>query len=144
MVIISSPYVIILSAAERQELTLRAHAARAAHRDAIRARIVLAAADDAIRRTGIALALLSMVVSHGVSFATNYVGGGEYRRVSLKQVVTAPYRRVAVLHLAILVGALALLALGSPMFGLIGLVLLKTGMDVVAHRAERQRLARVP
>ena len=46
MVIISSPYVIILSAAERQELTLRAHAARAAHRDVIRARIVLAAADD--------------------------------------------------------------------------------------------------
>jgi hypothetical protein len=45
IVIISSPYVIILSTAEHQELSLRAHAARAAHRDVIRARIVLAAAD---------------------------------------------------------------------------------------------------
>jgi transposase len=53
IVIISSPYVIILSTAEHQELTLRAHAARAAHRDVIRARIVLAAADG---RTNAAIA----------------------------------------------------------------------------------------
>jgi transposase len=45
IMIISSPFVIILSTAEHQELTVRAHAARTAHRDVIRARIVLAAAD---------------------------------------------------------------------------------------------------
>jgi transposase len=45
--IISSPFVIILSPAERQELTRRAHAAGTAHRDVLRARIVLAAADGA-------------------------------------------------------------------------------------------------
>jgi transposase-like protein len=45
VMIISSPFVIILSAEEYQELTVRAHPARAAHRDVIRARIVLAAAD---------------------------------------------------------------------------------------------------
>ena len=43
--IISSPFVISLTAEERRELTVRAHAARAAHRDVIRAQIVLAAAD---------------------------------------------------------------------------------------------------
>ena len=43
--IISSPFVIILSAEEHQELTLRAQAARTAHRDVIRAQIILAAAD---------------------------------------------------------------------------------------------------
>jgi transposase len=43
--IISSPFVIILSAQERRQLTCRAHAARTAHRDVLRARIVLAAAD---------------------------------------------------------------------------------------------------
>jgi transposase len=42
--IISSPFVIILSAEEHQELTLRAHAARTAHRDVIRAQIILSAA----------------------------------------------------------------------------------------------------
>jgi transposase len=43
--IISSPFVIILSADELHTLTCRANAARTAQRDAIRARIVLSAAD---------------------------------------------------------------------------------------------------
>jgi transposase len=43
--IISSPYLIILSAEEHAELTVRANGARAAHRDVVRAHIILAAAD---------------------------------------------------------------------------------------------------
>jgi transposase len=43
--IISSPFVITLSAEEHQQLTCRAHRARTAHRDVIRAKIILAAAD---------------------------------------------------------------------------------------------------
>jgi hypothetical protein len=43
--IISFPFVIILSAEEHQELTRRAQAARTAHRDVIRAQIILSAAD---------------------------------------------------------------------------------------------------
>jgi transposase len=45
IMIISSPFVIILSAEEHQQLTVRAHAARAAHRDVIRAKVILAAAN---------------------------------------------------------------------------------------------------
>jgi transposase len=45
--IITSPFVIILSAEERTELTSRAGSACRAHRDVIRARIILAAADGA-------------------------------------------------------------------------------------------------
>jgi transposase len=45
--IISSPYVIILSTDEHHELTGRARGARAAHRSVVRARIILAAADGA-------------------------------------------------------------------------------------------------
>ena len=43
--IIASPFVIILSAEEHHTLTVRANAARTAHRDVIRAQIILAAAD---------------------------------------------------------------------------------------------------
>jgi transposase len=43
--VISSPFVIILSAADETILTARARSARAEHREVIRARIVLAAAD---------------------------------------------------------------------------------------------------
>jgi transposase len=52
-VIISSPFVIILSDEDHQELTLRAQATRTAHRDVIRAKIILAAAED---RTNAAIA----------------------------------------------------------------------------------------
>ena len=45
IMIISSPFVIILSTEERSELTGRANAARTAHRDVVRAQIILAAAD---------------------------------------------------------------------------------------------------
>jgi len=45
IMIISSPYVIILSADEHHELTSRARGARAAHRSVIRAGIILAAAE---------------------------------------------------------------------------------------------------
>lgn len=49
--IISSPFVIILSAAEHHTLTCRANAARTAQRDATRARIILAAADGRSNNT---------------------------------------------------------------------------------------------
>ena len=45
--IITSPFVIILSTQERSRLTSRARAARRAHRDVVRAQIILAAADGA-------------------------------------------------------------------------------------------------
>jgi transposase len=45
IMIISSPYVIILSTDEHHELTVRAGGARAAHRDVVRAKIILAAAE---------------------------------------------------------------------------------------------------
>ena len=46
--IISSPFVIILSADEHHELTCRARGARAAHRDVVRATIILAAAEGVV------------------------------------------------------------------------------------------------
>jgi transposase len=45
LVIITSPFVIILSATEHQQLTGRANAGTVAHRDVIRAKIILAAAE---------------------------------------------------------------------------------------------------
>jgi transposase len=53
IMIISSPYVVILSADEHHELIVRASSARAAHRDVVRATIILAAARGG-SNTGIA------------------------------------------------------------------------------------------
>jgi hypothetical protein len=47
IMIISSPFVITLSTAEHDELIVRARAARTSHRDVLRAKIILAAAEGA-------------------------------------------------------------------------------------------------
>jgi uncharacterized protein DUF6498 len=105
---------------------------------------VLANILPAIQRTGLGFAALSIAASHAVSFGVNYVHGGEYRHVSLSQLMAQPYTRVIVLHLTILFGGFLMMALGSPVYGLLLLVGIKTGVDVAAHRAERRKLAEPP
>ncbi len=83
--------------------------------------------------------ILFLLVSHGVSFVTNFLGNGEYRRTDLAQLMAQPYGRIVVLHLAILGGGFLLLALRSPALGLLLLVVLKTALDLRAHLQERRK-----
>jgi len=103
---------------------------------------------DLIRRTmaeyHVGWAVFGLVVSHGISFATNYLGSGEFRRASLPVLMMQPYGRVVVLHLTILFGGFVMLALKSPVIGLLLLVILKLGLDIFAHDRERKKLAGGP
>src|SRR5262249_53580364 len=94
----------------------------------------------AIQKTGLGFAVLSLASSHAVSFVVNYIHGGEYRRASLSLLMSQPYSRIVILHFTILIGGFAMMALGSPLYGLLLLVAFKTGLDVTAHRRERQKL----
>lgn len=84
---------------------------------------------------------IGLAISHGISFWFNYIGRGEYRRASSARLVGAPYARVVVLHLTIILGAFVSVFLGSPVGALIVLVLLKTGLDLALHRREHLGLA---
>ncbi|HEV2436148.1 MAG TPA: DUF6498-containing protein [Verrucomicrobiae bacterium] len=86
-------------------------------------------------------AILGLAVSRGISFATNYLGSGEYQRASLQQLMQQPYGRIVVLHLAILFGGFLMLALHSPVWGLLLLVALKISLDLRGHFAERRKFA---
>lgn len=91
------------------------------------------------------LGLLALVASHGVSFASNYLGRGEYRRGTLQEKMKQPYGRVVVLHLTLLLGGFASFMLGEPMGALLLLIALKIVMDVRAHLLEhRAALAPTP
>ena len=46
---------------------------------------------------------VTLAASHLVSFVTNYLWRGEYRTQTVSSLMSAPYRRIMVLHLAILV-----------------------------------------
>jgi hypothetical protein len=86
-------------------------------------------------------AALVLFVSHGASFVLNWIIGGESRASSPTAEMGAPYARVIVLHLTIILGAFAVAFLGAPIWALVVMVVLKTGIDLSAHLAERRRAA---
>lgn len=80
-----------------------------------------------------------LLLSHGASFLYNWWWGGERLTSSPSREMTAPYARVVVLHLTIVLGAFVVAALGAPIWALVLMVALKTIADLAAHLAERQR-----
>jgi Family of unknown function (DUF6498) len=93
-----------------------------------------------IRSTGVLWGAAALLASHGFSFVTNYLGAGEYRRAEPRTLMMQPYARVVVLHVTIIFGGMLLMALRSPVPGLVLLIALKIGMDITAHERERSKL----
>jgi Family of unknown function (DUF6498) len=83
-------------------------------------------------------------LSHGVSFARNFLAGREYDRIDVVSLAFWPYVRMSLVAVTLLVGlAIATLLPGvgrhAAFAGLI--VLLKLGVDVMSHIFEYRRLA---
>lgn len=92
-----------------------------------------------IQENHLGWAILGLAISRGISFATNYLGNGEFRRASLQQLMQQPYGRIIVLHLTILFGGFLMMAMHSPVWGLLLLVGLKIVLDLRGHFAERRK-----
>ncbi len=100
--------------------------------------------DHVAGATGMSLwvPFLALLISHGASYTMNFLGKQEYRGMKGEEVMVAPYKRVAILHVTILAGGFLVSALGQPAYALVLLVVLKIGIDVVTHVGEhRQRNA---
>jgi hypothetical protein len=82
-------------------------------------------------------ALLALVLSHGVSFATNFLGRREYRVATISGLMAAPYRRVMLMQFTLILGGWGVIALENPMPALVLLIVLKVAADLYAHRRER-------
>jgi len=95
-----------------------------------------------VRSSGLKWAVLGLVLSHGVSFVMNYLRKGEYRNAKLETLMFQPYGRVVILHLTIILGGMAAMALRSPVWALVLLIGLKVAVDLRAHLKERERLGR--
>jgi Family of unknown function (DUF6498) len=92
----------------------------------------------------IAFAAFALFIGHGASFLFNYVGRGEYRHVSAAGQMFAPYGRLVILHLTILLGAFAITFVGAPVAAVAVLVALKTAMDLGFHLREHRNVAPRP
>jgi hypothetical protein len=88
-----------------------------------------------------AYAVAALFVSHGLSFIYNYILKGERKKATIHKLMTAPYSRIFILHLTLILGAFLVTLLKTPEAGLALLILLKIGFDLSAHLKERSRFA---
>jgi Family of unknown function (DUF6498) len=86
-------------------------------------------------------AIGSLFLSRGVSFVHNYLLAGEYKTSKPYDLMFQPYSRIIVMHIAILVGGLLSLKMGSPIGVLIVLIALKTLIDVKLHLRQHRNLS---
>jgi hypothetical protein len=86
--------------------------------------------------------LATLFVSHGVSFVRNYFIGGEYLTAKSKDLMSQPYSRIMVMHIAIIAGGFISFAIGSPAGVLIILIVIKTIIDVKYHLAQHKKRER--
>jgi hypothetical protein len=84
-------------------------------------------------------AVAAMFVSHGVSFAANFLRQREYERTTVPEQMFAPYKRIMVMQVAIILGGWIIMTVNEPVGALGVLVLLKTGVDLVAHLREHAK-----
>lgn len=86
---------------------------------------------------GLWFGLIALALSHGISFVYNFLFRQEYLKVDPGTLMGAPYGRIVILHVALIFGAFAIAGLGSPVFLVVFLVLLKIGLDLALHLQER-------
>lgn len=99
---------------------------------------------DGFSPATIPLAVVALTISHAVSFWFNFLGAGEYRRVTAAGQMFAPYGRLVVLHITIILGGAAIAFTGAPAAAVVILVVLKTLLDLGFHLAEHRKVAALP
>jgi len=89
-------------------------------------------------------AFLALCASHGLSFLINFIRKEEYKRVAFTTLFVQPYKRVVIMHLTIILGAWASIALDRPVMALVVLISLKILLDAFSHKKEHTRFAARP
>jgi hypothetical protein len=87
----------------------------------------------------------ALAASHGFSLWSNWFRGGERDKNSVEQVVVAPYSRIIVMHLAVLLGFFVLsgtAGAGNAVGPVVVLCVLKTALDALLHTRQHDKLAR--
>jgi hypothetical protein len=87
---------------------------------------------------GMGWLVLCLFISHGISFVQNYILKKEYKSMNMQKLMNQPYKRIVILHLAIIAGAAPIMALGSPVFLLMLLVAGKIWLDIWLHLKEHK------
>jgi len=93
-----------------------------------------------VKMTTVVLGIVSLSISHGISFVINFIGHKEYKKISLSEQMIAPYKRIMVMQITIIICGFLLTLISSPQITLILLILLKIVIDIYAHQREHYKL----
>lgn len=85
------------------------------------------------------LGILALILSHFVSFIENFILRGEVFTKTINKLMTQPYSQIVVLHVGLILGAITMNALGSPVWLLAIIVLLKLIADFMQFQARRKQ-----
>jgi putative flippase GtrA len=81
-------------------------------------------------------ALMALLISHGISFVMNFIGNKEYLNITVRQQMAAPYARVVLMHVTLIIGGFIVQILHDPAAVLLLFILIKIFIDVDAHTKE--------
>ncbi len=95
--------------------------------------------DVAADFTAMAPALLAFLISHGVSYVTNFRAKKKFGQSAIGEEMTQPYRRIGLMHVTIIFGGFLVLATGTALAGLLLFILLKLIADLRAHVAQHSQ-----
>ncbi|MEW6617340.1 MAG: DUF6498-containing protein [Patescibacteria group bacterium] len=91
---------------------------------------------------GFWIAALSLFISHGFSYVQNFIGNKECEQISPFVQMFQPYKRIVVMHITLLIGAVIFFLLGNNSVGfLIVFWALKMFLDIRAHLRERENFS---
>jgi hypothetical protein len=83
--------------------------------------------------------VLPLFISHGYSFFTNYLAGGEYKTAKLSVLIQQPYPRIIVMHITLLIGFFIMMMAKCSSVFVVLFVILKTVADLQSHLKEREK-----
>jgi hypothetical protein len=101
------------------------------------------AARRAVEEFALWPALGALTASHLFSFFWNYLGRREFQQARPEALMHAPYNRVLVLHVTIILGGILIQLFNSSLWALLLLIGLKIGVDLRAHLKEHRKLPAV-
>ena len=86
-------------------------------------------------------AAICLFVSHGISYAHNFIGNDEYKRVAFQDLFFQPYKRIVIMHITIVIGAFIAFQFEQPTLFLVLLIFLKIVVDLFSHKKEHIKFA---
>jgi|APHM01.1.fsa_nt_gi hypothetical protein len=82
---------------------------------------------------------IGLVAYHLVSYRRNFIGKREYAHTGPVTLMVEPYRRVLVLHVTVILGAVAIVQMGASVGAVAIMVATKTLLDLWGHWREHTR-----